>query len=189
MTKVAIWCRHENDNIIGIGADIPWNVPSDARKFVRMVTGQNVVVGRKTYETLPNQTLPEATIFVLSSQKEYEVSDPKNHHLISSLKLFKDFEEDLYIAGGAKVYVDFMTSPSAKLLPDIVVDCVYHGQLNSNLRGEVAEITPCIDVLNKKYIKIGSDYELDDVTTSLFVKKGEFVDQAVLKKLLIEREG
>ena len=48
MTKVAIWCRHQKDNIIGIGSDIPWNVPSDAQKFVRMATGQNVVVGRKT---------------------------------------------------------------------------------------------------------------------------------------------
>ena len=103
MTKVAIWCRHQKDNIIGIGSDIPWNVPSDAQKFVRMVTGQNVVVGRRTYETFPERTLPEARIFVLTSNPDYEISDIQKHQVIDSLKIFKDFDEDLYIAGGAKV--------------------------------------------------------------------------------------
>ena len=95
MTKVAIWCRHQNDNIIGIGSDIPWNVPSDAQKFVRMATGQNVVIGRKTYEALPGRTLPEARIFVLTSDPDYEVSDVQKHLVIGNLKIFKDFDEDL----------------------------------------------------------------------------------------------
>ena len=188
MTKVAIWCRHQKDNIIGIGSDIPWNVPSDAQKFVRMVTGQNVVVGRRTYETFPERTLPEARIFVLTSNPDYEISDIQKHQVIDSLKIFKDFDEDLYIAGGAKVYEQFFTT-IPKLLPEIVVDCVYRGSLNPECKGELADITSCIDVLNKKYVKISCDYDKDDVTTAIYVRRGEFVDQAVLKKLLSEIEG
>ena len=188
MTKVAIWCRHQKDNIIGIGPDIPWNVPSDAQKFVRMATGQNVVVGRKTYETFPERTLPEARIFVLTSDSDYEVSDVQKHFAIGNLKMFKDFDEDLYIAGGAKVYEQFFTT-APKLLPEIVVDCVYRGELNPECKGEIADITSCIGVLNKKYVKISCDYEKDNVTTAIYVRRGEFVDQAVLKKLLSEIEG
>ena len=185
MTKVAIWCRHQDDNIIGIGEGIPWNVPSDAQKFVRMATGQNVVVGRKTYETLPGRTLPEARIFVLTSNPDYEVSDAQRHQVISSLKMFKDFEEDLYIAGGAKVYEQFFTT-QPKLLPEIVVDCVYCGELNPQSKGEVADITVCIDVMKEKYIRVTPEYEKDNVTTTIYIRRGEFIDQAVLKRLLSE---
>ena len=41
MTKTAIWCRHAGDNIIGIGAEIPWNIPSDSQKFWKMVEGRS----------------------------------------------------------------------------------------------------------------------------------------------------
>ena len=46
MTKVAIWCRHEADNLIGIGDDIPWHIPSDSRFFADVIAGQDVVLGR-----------------------------------------------------------------------------------------------------------------------------------------------
>ena len=37
MTKVAMWCRHEADNLIGIGDDIPWHIPSDSRFFADLL--------------------------------------------------------------------------------------------------------------------------------------------------------
>lgn len=188
MTKVAIWCRHSGDNIIGIGNEIPWDVPSDVKKFVRIVTGQNVVVGRKTYETLSGRTLPDAKIFILSSNNMYEISDKKSHQIISDLRYFKDFEDDLYIAGGASVYEAFFTS-QPKLLPDIVVDCVYDGKIKSGLTGEKADISSCINVMNQKFIKASTDFELDQVRTAIYIKRGEFVDQAVLKSLLADIEG
>ena len=52
MTKVAIWCRHETDNLIGIGTDIPWHIPSDSKFFADVINGQDVVFGRKTYESV-----------------------------------------------------------------------------------------------------------------------------------------
>ena len=42
MTKVAIWCRHEGDNIIGVGADIPWCVPSDSKRFRNITKEQTL---------------------------------------------------------------------------------------------------------------------------------------------------
>lgn len=188
MTKVAVWCRHAGDNIIGIGPDIPWNVPSDVRKFNRIVSGKNIVAGRVTYETLP-PSFDSETIYVLTTLKEFALKNPARHHLINDIRFFKDFEEDLYICGGAKVYEAFLTQ-SPKLMPDIVVDCVYHGELYSKA-GEAVNITPCIEVLNKKYFKITPDYEQDKVTTTVYVKRGDFVEQSVLKSILaiIEKDN
>lgn len=181
MTKVAVWCRHEGDNIIGIGQNIPWNVPSDFKKFARIVSGHNIVVGRPTYETLPPK-FDKEKIFVLTSNPEYEVKNPKLHQVITNLKMFKDFAEDLYISGGAGVYQQFMEGGS-KLMPEVIVDCIYHGELQQ-IEGKPVDISPCIEIMHKKYFQVGTEYEEDNVTTRIFIRKGEFVDQSVLKNII-----
>lgn len=189
MTKVAIWCRHEGDNIIGIGPNIPWHVKSDFKRFRRITEGQNLVAGQTTYESFPNRTLPNRNIYVLTFDRDYEVSDPAHHFVVTDVNDFKDFEGDLYISGGASIYKLFMTG-SAKLMPDIVVDCMYRGELNPSLEGVKVDITPSIEVLHKAYRQISTDYELDNILTTVWVRKGEFVEQSVLKRIIeaIEKE-
>jgi len=190
MTKIAVWCRHQNDNIIGIGAHIPWHISSDFKRFKRITEGKNIIAGEKTYESFPNRTLPNRKIYVLTFNSDYEVSDSKNHFVVTNVKDFQEFEQDLYISGGASVYKLFMTSNN-KLMPDIVVDSMYKGELNPNLEGPKIDITTCIDVLKSKYIKISQDYELDNITTTVWVKKGDFVEQSVVKHIIeaIENKG
>lgn len=190
MTKVAVWCRHQNDNIIGIGPEIPWRVSSDFKRFRRITEGQNLVAGEKTYESFPNKTLPNRKIYVLTFNENYEVSDKQNHFVVTDIKKFKEFEEDLYISGGATIYKLFMTLHE-KLLPDIVVDSMYKGELNPDLSGPKIDISECIEILHKKYFKISIDYEQDNIITSIWVKKGGFVEQSVLKRIVyaIENNG
>lgn len=182
MTKVAIWCRHEKDDIIGIGRQIPWKVTADTEMFLALIRDQNVVMGRLTYESLPKRTLPDCQIFVMTSDYTYKVSDKINHRVVEDVRDFKGFEEDLYIAGGAEIYHAFMDG-GPKLMPDIVVDCVYKGEINAELKGEKISITPCIDILNKKYFKMPGIYEKDGIERQLYIKRGDFVDQAVLKSV------
>lgn len=190
MTKIAVWCRHQNDNIIGIGAHIPWHVSSDFKRFKRITEGKNIIAGEKTYESFPNRTLPNRQIYVLTFNADYEVSDSKNHFVVTNVKDFQEFEQDLYISGGASVYKLFMTSNN-KLMPDIVVDSMYKGELNPNLEGPKIDITTCIDILKSKYIKISPDYELDNIITTVWVKKGDFVEQSAVKHIIeaIENKG
>ena len=185
MTKVAIWCRHEGDNIIGIGNEIPWNISSDARFFLDIIKNQNVVAGRLTYESFSGHTQPDCQIFVVTKNPDYKVSDKKNHFPVRDIRDFKDFEEDLYIAGGAEIYKAFM-SGGPKLMPDIVIDCLYKGALNPEIQGEIKEITSCIEILKTKYFKLADEAEKDNVVRSVYLKRGDFVDQAVLKSILLQ---
>lgn len=108
MTKVAMWCRHEADNLIGIGDDIPWHIPSDSRFFADVIAGQDVVFGRKTYETVPPEVLSDCAVWVLSKNQNYEPRNPDTERLVGDVRAFKEFEGDLYIGGGAAVYLQFM---------------------------------------------------------------------------------
>ncbi len=183
MTKIAVWCRHEGDNIIGIGPNIPWRISSDFKRFRRITEGQTLIAGQTTYESFPNRTLPNRKICVLTLNPDYEVSDPDNHFVVTDIRSFKEAEGDFYISGGASVYKAFLTGGN-KLMPDIIVDSMYTGTLNPELTGQKVDITPCIDVMNASYRQISQNYEKDAVLTSVWVRKGEFVDQAVLKHII-----
>lgn len=190
MTIISIWCRHKDDNVIGIGANIPWHVSSDFKRFKRITEGQSLIAGERTYETFPNRTLPRRKIYVLTFNAEYEVSDKQNHFVVTDAKDFATMTENLYLAGGASVYKLFMTTEES-LLPSVVVDCVYQGDLDSSLEGPKIDITPCVDVLHSKYKKFSADYEQDQIITSVWVKTGDFVDLNLISHIVqsIENKG
>lgn len=89
MTVVAMWCRHAGDDLIGIGDNIPWNVPSDTKHFLDVVSGQTVVCGRITYESFPGRTIDGCKMLVLTSNQEYEVSDLAAHRVISGQRRWR----------------------------------------------------------------------------------------------------
>lgn len=189
MTIVAVWCRHEGDNVIGIGPKIPWHVSSDFKRFKRITEGAVVVAGQTTYETFPNRTLPNRKICVLTFDAKYEVSDKENHVALTDMNMLKNAEDTLYVSGGASIYKAFMTS--SDMLPDIVVDSAYQGALDSTLEGKKIDITPCVEVLKQKYMQVSQDYTEDNIITRVYMKKGDFVDQSVLKHIItaIENKG
>ena len=167
MVKIAIWCRHENDNIIGIGPHIPWHVSSDFKRFKRITLNKTLLVGQTTYESFPNRTLPNRKIYVLTFDKNYQVSDSA-HHKVINLEDVKHITDELYIAGGASIYKLMME----QLEPDFVVDSVYKKPLVSNLTGTPVDITPAITILKQHYEKMTRDFSLDDIDTAIWVKKG-----------------
>lgn len=185
MTVVAMWCRHEGDNVIGVEKEIPWRVESDAKHFLDVVKGRTVVCGRKTYETFDNRTLEGCKIFVFTKDATYETVDKEHHFAVLSQKELAglvDEEEELYVAGGACVYDLFMTGKE-RFKPQIVVDCVYGGKMR-DLAGERAEISKSVAVMQKGYRRITPFYRQDGVSSAVYIKKGEFVAQSVLKRIV-----
>lgn len=98
------------DRIIGNGDKIPWRI-SDEFKFFRDHTmGHKVLMGRKTWDSLPKKPLPGRDNIVLSRNSRFfpekgmkVIHDPED---VFNLQ-FKD-GEDLYIIGGAEIYKLFL---------------------------------------------------------------------------------
>lgn len=181
MVKIAVWCRHENDNVIGIGPDIPWHIPSDFKRFRRITEKASITCGQTTYESFPNRTLPNRKIYVLSFDENYEVSDKNNHFVLNDASKLPNLSEPLYVCGGASIYKMFMQNDDI----DVVVDSCYHGALNPDLSGVKVDITPCIDAMYSNYTKVSPDYEEDNVTTTVWVKNGAVVEEEVLKHITL----
>ena len=94
-----------NSRVIGKNGTIPWNIPEDKKHFKSLTTGNAVIFGRKTFESI-GKALPERMNYVVSSTKSYKGENLKT---VSSIKnAIKDAEEKgfnkIFIAGGQKIY-------------------------------------------------------------------------------------
>jgi dihydrofolate reductase len=92
------------NRVIGSGNKIPWYLPEDFKWFKKMTTGQVIVMGRKTYESIGNP-LPNRTTIVLS-RSPMKINGVR---VIVDLKGLNSLEPELagreiFICGGAQVY-------------------------------------------------------------------------------------
>lgn len=100
-----------HDESMGIGKDgqLPWYEPEDLKRFARLTKGHSVLMGRKTWESLPKKPLPLRTNIVCSRYAEF-LQLPKGvlkfedaEEAILSLKKKSD-ENILWVIGGAEIY-------------------------------------------------------------------------------------
>ncbi|ACZ31847.1 Dihydrofolate reductase [Xylanimonas cellulosilytica DSM 15894] len=61
--------------VIGAGGDIPWRVAEDFTRFRTLTTGHPVVMGRRTWDSLPRRPLPGRTNVVVTRQPDWRPDD------------------------------------------------------------------------------------------------------------------
>ncbi len=89
------------NRVIGRGKEIPWHLPEDFKWFKRMTTGQVIVMGRKTFESI-GKPLPNRTTLVLTNSV---ASIPGVSTIRSLAEVNLEGEtRDVFICGGAEVY-------------------------------------------------------------------------------------
>lgn len=188
MTIVSIWCRHKGDNIIGAGLGLPWKIASDTRRFRNLTEGKIMVMGGRTYSGMPQKVLMGRKVIVLDNTHTIEVFDAENHIICDNVENLVDYPENLYVSGGAGVYAMFFNTPA--IMPDVVVDCVYGGKISADAK-DLIDVNKSVAVLEQKYTALPQRFELDGVVTTVWLKKGDFVEQSVVKEILayLETEG
>jgi dihydrofolate reductase len=70
---IAIVVAHARNGVIGRDGGLPWHLPSDLKHFKELTSGHTVVMGRRTYESLPDRfrPLPNRRNVVLSTNPAY----------------------------------------------------------------------------------------------------------------------
>jgi dihydrofolate reductase len=89
------------NRVIGCGGRIPWHLPEDFRWFKKMTTGQIIVMGRKTFESI-GRPLPSRTTIVLT-RGGFSAPGIQTCASLDGLDLAGDPRE-VFICGGAEVY-------------------------------------------------------------------------------------
>lgn len=111
---------------IGRNGGLPWRLPSDMRHFRELTTGRTVLMGRKTFESLPPKyrPLPHRRNLVLSSKPQLELPGAE---AFPDLPCALDAcQRDCFVIGGAVVY--------GETLP--LADRVYATEIEAEIAGD-----------------------------------------------------
>jgi dihydrofolate reductase len=90
---VALVVAHSSNRVIGRDGALPWHLPTDLRRFRELTTGATVVMGRRTWESLPERfrPLPNRRNLVLSRDPAYAPA---------GAEVFGDLDSALAACGG-----------------------------------------------------------------------------------------
>jgi dihydrofolate reductase len=101
-----VWAQ-STSGVIGRDGDIPWNVPEDLARFKAVTLGHPVVMGRRTWDSLPAKVrpLPGRRNVVLSRRTDFAADGAE---VVSSLQAafgVFDTEGQTWVIGGGQIYL------------------------------------------------------------------------------------
>lgn len=96
----------DKDRVIGLNGELPWKLPEDLNFFRQTTINHTIIMGRKTFESLP-KVLPGRKHIVLTRDKSYTVDDEMvevEHNLDKVFKKLKYDKDEHFVIGGAEIY-------------------------------------------------------------------------------------
>lgn len=121
-----VWAEDEN-GLIGRDGQLPWHLPADMQFFKRVTLTGDVVMGRKTLESIPNPPLKNRENVVLTSNKDFKLPGVKVCHSKKEiLEETKHSEKPLHIIGGVSLFELFKDD----------VDMLYRTVIHDTFEGD-----------------------------------------------------
>ena len=93
------------NNIIGKDNKLLWHLPDDLKRFKELTTGHNIIMGRKTFESLGG-ILPNRKHIVFTQNPDFKINDENVQVVHSMLEIQEYIEnnEENFVIGGAMIY-------------------------------------------------------------------------------------
>lgn len=139
--KISMIVAVSGNHVIGMKSKLPWRLPEDLKYFRKVTMGHRLIMGKKTFESLPPGGLPGREIIVLSRNLTQVPSGALCvcSSLEGALSLCQE-KEEVFIAGGAEVYRKAMDK----------VQRLYLTKIEKDYEGDT--FFPDIDLSNWKLI-------------------------------------
>ena len=103
------------NNAIGKDGDLPWRQSTDLQHFKKITLGGTIVMGRKTWESLPGR-LPERRHLVMTRGNREDVDTITYQEVLELSK-----EEEIFIIGGGEIYTLFL--PHVNKIHRTIIHC------------------------------------------------------------------
>jgi len=121
------------NGVIGTGGDLPWRLKSDMALFKALTLGKPVIMGRKTWDSLPLKPLPKRTNIILSRDGSFEpkkaivCEDFGEAVQIAREQAEEDGVEEFCVIGGAALFA--LALPKARRIYLTEVDAAPDGDV------------------------------------------------------------
>jgi dihydrofolate reductase len=145
-TMKSIIVAYENNRVIGANGALPWQgqLPADMRHFCEQTTGNTVIMGRTTYESI-GRPLPERQNIVISRMAGLAI--PQVIVVGSLIAAFNAAEHEAFVIGGGQIYREALEQ----------VDTIHATEIDANIAGDVT-----FPVLDSSWREVGRDQHAND---------------------------
>ena len=150
------------NNVIGKDNKLLWHISEDLKRFKRITSNKKMIMGRKTFESLPG-ILPNREHIVITRDENFKVDSDKVtivHDLNSLLEKYSKCEDEIFVIGGAEIY--------KQLLP--YTQKIYLTKIDETFEGDTFFPVINYDEFKKEYVseiftdeKNGLNYTFTDL--------------------------
>ncbi|NDV70107.1 dihydrofolate reductase [Dysgonomonas sp. 25] len=104
MSTISIIVAVDENNAIGKDNKLLCHLPNDLKYFKSVTSGSPVIMGRKTFESLPNGALPNRRNIVISRNKQLQYPNTEMAGSIEDAIALCQGENEVFIIGGGTIY-------------------------------------------------------------------------------------
>jgi dihydrofolate reductase len=118
--RIALIVARAQNGAIGREGKLPWHIPADLRRFKALTMGSAMVMGRRTFESLPG-LLPGRRHIVLTLDRSWRAEGAEVAHSVDeALRLAGD--EPISVIGGADIFALFLPLADSIELTEVLAD-------------------------------------------------------------------
>lgn len=135
------------NNELGKNNDLIWHFRDDMRFFKEKTMGHHMIMGRKTFESLPRLLDGRKHLVLTRSALEFPEEVDTYKSVSEFLEAYRDFDGEVFDIGGASIYRELLEYASKLYLTEIDAECpdadVYFPDFDKNWydREELTEYT------------------------------------------------
>lgn len=105
--RIVFHVARADNGVIGRDGGLPWRLPEDLKRFKAMTMGKPMVMGRKTFESLPRR-LPGRRHIVLTRDPDWRAEGAEVVHSVAEAIAAAGDVENVAVIGGAEIFALFM---------------------------------------------------------------------------------
>ena len=118
--RITLVVARASNGVIGRDGTLPWRIPADLKRFKRLTMGSVMVMGRKTFDSLPG-LLPGRRHVVLTRDCDWSAPGAEVAHSVDEA-LDLSGSEPVSVIGGAGIFEMFMHLADRLELTDVLQD-------------------------------------------------------------------
>lgn len=89
---------------LGRDGDLIWHISEDLKRFKRLTTGHTVIMGRRTWESLPKGALPNRRNIVVTTNPNFDAPGAETAGSLADAVRMAADDDEIFIIGGGSVY-------------------------------------------------------------------------------------
>jgi dihydrofolate reductase len=119
--KVSLVAAVAPGGVIGVAGGLPWRIPEDMRRFRELTMGQPVVMGRRTWDSLPDafRPLPGRRNVVVTRNANWHGDGAEGARSLDDALRLLEGETHVFVIGGGQLYAEAISRADELLLTEV----------------------------------------------------------------------